>query len=161
MNTAYIILGGNIEDRLDYIKNGIELISLRVGEIHNKSSIYESEPWGFDASINFLNQVVEIRTDLSAQDLLKQLLAIEIELGRERKESGYASRTIDLDILFYNNEIIYIEKLIIPHPRLHKRIFTLKPLCEIAPNLIHPVLKKTIKTLLDGCEDDSIVNKLD
>lgn len=160
MNTAFLILGSNIGDRLEFLNKSIEMISVRIGDIINKSSVYESEPWGFDDNINFYNQVIEIKTQFRPEELLKNILQIELDLGRERNTDGYSSRTIDIDILFYNYEIINTSDLIIPHPRMHKRVFTLLPLLEIAPKYLHPLFNKSTDVLLSECADRSYVKKL-
>ena len=132
----------------------------RCGKIVAKSRLYESEPWGFKSEHWFLNQVVKIETALSPDDLMKELLEIEKELGRDRSvpHEGYVSRPMDLDILYYGNEIIDTQMVTVPHPRLHERRFTLLPLCDIAPDFVHPTMKKTNLQLLDGCQDVGKVN---
>ena len=132
----------------------------RCGKIVAKSRLYESEPWGFKSEHWFLNQVVKIETALSPDDLMKELLDIEQELGRDRSvpHEGYVSRPMDLDILYFGNEIIYTQMVKAPHPRLHERRFTLLPLCDIAPDFVHPTMKKTNLQLLDECQDAGKVN---
>ncbi len=177
---VYILLGSNRGDRLDYLTSALRMISIQAGLIVRKSAVYESAPWGFDDSTNFLNQVVEIETKLPPEELLEQLLTIESRLGRIRpfnacgcsipsgldgfsdqnpgsrhSDNLYASRTIDLDILFYGDRLVFTDNLMIPHPRLHERRFTLVPLNEIAPGLVHPLLKKKISTLLGECRDQA------
>jgi 2-amino-4-hydroxy-6-hydroxymethyldihydropteridine diphosphokinase len=154
MNTAILLTGSNISPRRDYLKKASEAIALKIGQIFSTSSIYESEAWGFDADTTFMNQVVCVKTTLDAGRILEQIHAIEYNLGRKRNADGtYSSRTIDVDILFFNDEIIKNESLEIPHPRLHERMFTLKPLQEVAAGLIHPVLKKPVEKLLQECTD--------
>lgn len=143
------------------LTRSLEMISEKAGTILQRSAIYESEPWGFEDDTPFLNQVVEISTELSPALLLEQLLTIETRLGRIRPfdgcgcsvQEGYSSRNIDIDILFYGQKLVFTEQLMIPHPRLHERKFTLVPLHEIAPGFIHPLLKKTISVLLQECRD--------
>jgi len=160
-NTAFILLGGNINPRYTYIKEAENKISTFVGNIASKSSIYETEAWGFESEENFFNEVLLVETNLSANSLLKELLEIEKSLGRIRNEGGtYGSRTLDADILYYNNDIIEEEDLSIPHPRLHLRKFVLEPLCEIAADFVHPKLKMSNKLLLKNCDDKSMVIKL-
>lgn len=156
---SFILLGSNMGNREELLSEAIELIELRCGKVVLKSSLYESEPWGFDAEIYFLNQSIAIESILSPHDLLNELLAIEAELGRKRKENhvGYESRPIDLDIIYYDDIINNDEDLILPHPRLHLRRFVLTPLCEIAPDFIHPIIRETNSALLDKCEDHSEV----
>ena len=159
MNKIYLRLGGNIGDTKTIINNSIELIELLCGKVLKRSSIYQSEAWGFKSENRFLNQVLLVETELRPEDLLQTILSIEQKLGRDRNLiKGYSSRLIDIDILFYNNQIINQEKLIIPHPLLHKRKFTLIPLNEIAPDHIHPLLLKSINELLNECDDKLIVN---
>ena len=138
------------------------MLEERCGEIVAKSRLYESEPWGFQAEHWFLNQVVEIRTSLSPDVLMQTLLTIEKELGRDRSmpHQGYVSRPMDLDILYYGKDIIDTEMVTAPHPRLHQRRFTLLPLCDIAPDFVHPLLKKSNLQLLDECQDNGKINVL-
>jgi len=157
MNTIFLLMGSNLLDRLLMLNQAQEQIQTLVGKIKAKSKIYESAPWGFEAQTSFLNQVLIVETDLKPMELLLRIKSIEKDLGRVRTTENYESRTIDIDILFYNDEIIALPELIIPHPQLHKRRFTLVPLAEIAPEFIHPVIKKTIKDLLKDCEDMSTV----
>lgn len=160
-NTAFILLGGNINPRYTYIKEAENKISTLVGNIASKSSIYETEAWGFESEENFFNEVLLVETNLSANSLLKNLFEIEKSLGRIRNEGGtYGSRTLDADILYYNNDIIEEEDLSIPHPRLHLRKFVLEPLCEIASDFVHPKLKMSNKLLLKNCDDKSMVIKM-
>ena len=177
MKDIFILLGSNRGDRQDFISRACGMIEDRAGAILKKSALYESEPWGFDDATPFLNQVVEIETTLLPGDLLEELLTIEVKLGRIRPIDGcgcgipslplnaeasgddpipsYAGRTIDLDILFYGQQLVFTDNLMIPHPRLHERRFTLVPLNEVAPEFEHPLLKKTISRLLHDCRDKS------
>ena len=125
------------------------------------SSPYESEPWGFETKEWFLNRVIVVETELMPEEMLRQLLDIEHELGRERHPEiqGYASRTADLDILYFGDRIFLTETLTIPHPRLHRRRFALLPLCEVAPDLVHPALGLTQTELLKRCPDTLMVRK--
>ena len=156
----YIGLGSNVGDRLYYIQNAIDSIHYGIGSIVNISSCYENPAIGFEGD-NFINLCIKVRTFLSAELVLAKLLEIEENNGRRRYNDGiYHPRTIDLDLLFYQNEVINNQMLIVPHPRLHKRLFVLKPMFDIAPNLFHPVLKKTINNLLELCDDESTISKL-
>lgn len=159
MGLSLILLGSNLGDREMLIKSAIDMIGKSCGKVVTCSRIYETEPWGFDAENNFLNQIISIQTDLRPHDLLKELLSIEAILGRKRNEyaTTYESRPMDLDILYYDDLIINDNDLILPHPRLHRRRFTLLPLCDIAPDLKHPLFNKSNKTLLEECDDDSNV----
>ncbi|MCU0388791.1 MAG: 2-amino-4-hydroxy-6-hydroxymethyldihydropteridine diphosphokinase [Chitinophagaceae bacterium] len=158
MNTAYLLTGGNLGDRVYNLETARELIEEECGAIVKQSSIYETAAWGPVSQPDFLNQVLQIETPLSPQKLLQVLLQIENEMGRHREER-YAARTIDLDILFYNDLTVDEEGLIIPHPRLYTRRFVLVPLAEIAPGLIHPILLQNIATLLKQCQDPLDVKK--
>ena len=171
METCYILFGSNRALRQGLgtsDKNGIFAqaclyINNRCGRVMKISSSYESEPWGFETKEWFLNRVIVIETEMNPEDLLKQLLEIERELGRERHPEieGYTSRTSDLDILYYGNRIILTNTLTVPHPRLHRRRFALLPLCEVAPNLVHPVFGLTQSELLARCSDMLTVRKTD
>lgn len=157
-NKIFLLLGSNIEPRIKYLEEAEQKISDIIGHIVQRSEIYESEALGFSADQTFFNRVLLLSSRLSAVDVLKRIYLIEQELGRKRLSTGYSSRTIDIDILYFNNDIISTEKLIVPHPRLHERRFTLSPLTEIAPNFVHPVLKLDNNKLLQICSDDSIVS---
>jgi 2-amino-4-hydroxy-6-hydroxymethyldihydropteridine diphosphokinase len=159
MKKAYLLLGGNLEDRESLIGRAREAISLRVGKIIHQSSVYETEPWGFSSSDHFLNQVVVVETAEQPSSLLELILEIEMELGRTRDFNGYESRLIDIDILFFEEEVISHNDLTIPHPRIQERMFTLKPLQEVNGSFVHPVLKKSIHQLVDECPDKLKVNR--
>ncbi len=157
MNKTFLLIGGNLGDRLALINEAKYEIENRIGAIENVSSIYESASWGFKTEQNFLNQVIIVKTKLNPQEVLKHCLEIEDQLGRVRSSSGYQSRTMDIDILFYNDEMIDVDNLIVPHPKLHERRFTMEPLVEIAPEYVHPVFKKALKELLSECKDNGEV----
>ncbi|MFP4619712.1 MAG: 2-amino-4-hydroxy-6-hydroxymethyldihydropteridine diphosphokinase [Bacteroidales bacterium] len=163
MREAIILLGSNMGERYRQLDAALRLIGRHAGEVVRYSSIYESEPWGFQNANNFLNQVVAIDTGLVPRRLLETLQAIEDEMGKKRvsEKEAYSSRVIDIDILFYRDEVIETESLTIPHKLLHRRRFTLLPLNEIAADLIHPVFKKTIRQLLDECPDNSQVYRVE
>lgn len=155
---SLILIGSNQGQRELTISQSIKMLAERCGEVVLLSSLYETEPWGFIAEQNFLNQVVALDTEMNPYDLLRELLMIEKELGRKRHDvEGYESRPIDLDILYYDDMIINDDDLILPHPRLHKRRFALMPLCDIAADFIHPVFKRSNRELLNECEDISEV----
>jgi len=183
MKEIFLLLGSNRGNRPSILEQAKTSISQQCGLIVRSSSLYETEPWRFEDDTPFINQVIEIETEMDPEKLMEQLLTIETKLGRIRNnhcpstintESSpdpdtippsvssfqhrtrselYSSRTIDIDILFYGKKMIFTENLMIPHPRLHERRFTLEPLNEIAPAFVHPVLKKNIKTLLEYCTD--------
>ncbi|CEN49600.1 2-amino-4-hydroxy-6-hydroxymethyldihydropteridine diphosphokinase [Capnocytophaga canimorsus] len=153
----YIALGSNLGDRKIYLQQAIDAIEQRIGRVVQLSQLYETASWGFQADA-FYNLCVLVRTDLSTQKCLEVLLSIENELGRVRSDTKlYQSRTIDLDILLYDNQIIETEELQVPHPQIQNRKFVLFPLVEIAHNEIHPVLKKSIKQLSETTADISEV----
>jgi len=143
-------------NRKSYIEKSMQQIEQEIGNIICSSKIYESSPWGVSIQNHFLNSVIKIESELSSSILLKKLQEIENNLGRVRLRK-WGERTIDIDILFYNNEIIKTEKLNIPHPLLHERKFVLIPLSKIAPNYIHPILKKNVSDLLSECKDSQQV----
>lgn len=154
MNFAYLLLGSNVDDRFVTLQRAKGEISSVIGKITRESSVYESEPWGFQSENKFLNQVVGIETDCKPMEILSRILEIEIKLGRSRiADQGYASRSIDIDILFYNDEIITEDKLSIPHPKIPERMFTLLPLSELDRSMIHPGARKSISDLMKECPD--------
>ena len=159
-NYVFLGLGSNLGERELYLNNAVGLIGRSIGFISEKSGIYETEPWGFQSENNFLNMVIKIHTELKPHDLLKQIQGIEDKLGRVRNAKQYASRTIDIDILFYANRIIERPDLTIPHPLIQDRKFVLVPLCEIAPKMIHPLLSMTFEDLLLKCRDERKVTKI-
>lgn len=160
INISYLLLGGNLGDVPATFSRALRLINNRAGKVLLVSSLYQSKPWGFDSDDLFINQVIIVNTHLDAEELLLQLLEIETILGRKRRQGQITSRLIDIDILFFNNEIIDSPGLQVPHPRLHLRRFTMVPLAEIQPAMVHPVFKKTMAELLDVCPDKSKVTPL-
>ena len=158
MNVTYLCLGGNIGNRGKALSIAFVKITEQIGEIRAKSNIYETEAWGVKNQQAYLNQCLEVNTKLSASELIHTLLFIEKELGRERTvNENYEPRTIDIDILFFNQEIIDTDLLTVPHPRLHLRKFVLIPLNEICSDFLHPLLNKTIFSLMNDCPDTSNV----
>ena len=153
MKKAFLGLGSNLGNREEILSEAIKMIGESLGKIISTSSLYETEPWGFKSDLKFLNMVLCIETEHTPSGLIARILKIESQLGRIRCESQNSSRKIDIDILLYDNEIIDEEALIIPHPRMHERKFVLVPLCEIAPEVVHPVLKKSMVVLLKECKD--------
>lgn len=160
MTKLYLLLGGNMGDRKSVFAEARAILENTVGKIAVQSALYETEPWGFDSEDLFWNQVLEISTDLSPDEVLQQTQQAELRLGRIRKANQYDSRIIDIDILFYGDRIINQANLIVPHPRIQERKFTLIPLGEIAPDLIHPVFQKNIRQLLNECTDPLKVVKV-
>ena len=158
MAIVYLSLGSNSGDRIGYVQQAASLIGTTEGvSIVRTSSFYETEPWGMNSETWFVNAVVEIKTTLTPQRLLEECQRIETQLGRTRSAIGYTDRTIDIDILFYNKDIINEDNLIIPHKYLHLRAFTLVPLLELIPNFVHPVLHKTISQLHNDLENPEMV----
>jgi 2-amino-4-hydroxy-6-hydroxymethyldihydropteridine diphosphokinase len=159
MNRTYLLIGGNVGNRLENMKKAAELIGQKAGEIGKRSAMYETEAWGKNDQPAFLNQVLRVQTELEPQALLAAILDIEQAMGRKREEK-YGPRTIDIDILLYNDLVLDSDQLSIPHPQLHLRKFALAPLAEIAASVIHPTLKKSIDELLLECPDKLAVKKL-
>ena len=149
---AYILLGSNLGDRIENLLCARRHIREQAGIIRQSSAIYETAAWGKTDQPAFLNQVVAISTNRGAQALLTILLGIENTMGRERK-SKWGERTIDLDILLYENEVINSPSLVVPHPGIAQRRFTLLPLAAIAGHRVHPILNKTMTQLLEECTD--------
>ncbi len=159
MNIAYLLIGGNEGDRSAYLKETTRRIQYPGSRLLEASSVYETAAWGKTEQKAFLNQALVLESPLDAPSLMKRLLATEEELGRVRTER-YGSRTIDIDILFFNEDVIRLPWLTIPHPEVARRRFALTPLDEIAPGLVHPILHKTIHILLAECPDQLEVKKL-
>jgi len=157
MNEVYLQLGSNIGDRLDNLDQSIKIITERIGNVLEKSSVYESTPWGVENQRNFLNQVIFVKSNFDPYTILDLVLQIEKDMGRIRIEK-WGERIIDIDILFIDDLIIESENLCVPHEFIAKRKFVLQPMCEIAPGFIHPKLNKTISQLLEECIDDEKVN---
>ncbi len=153
MHYSTLLLGGNIGNTEALLKEAINHIS-KLGEVTAKSRIYASEAWGFESDNNFLNIAIIIKTEFAAEELLLELQQIENKMGRIRLGNGYSSRTMDIDILFYDDIVLKSEKLEIPHPRLHQRMFTLMCLMDISPNYNHPVFNTTITELTKSCTDN-------
>ena len=159
MPDVYLILGGNLGDRYKNLQKAAKLISGDIGKIINKSSVYETEPWGFEHRLNFLNQVVKSNTSLKPEEVLEEIIKIEKLCGRKRQNIVYTARVIDIDILFYNNKVIKSDKLTIPHPKIRERMFVLAPMAELQPYLIHPELQVPVSHLKKKCRDTKWVRK--
>lgn len=160
MAIVYLSLGSNSGDRIGFVQQATSLLAAADGiTLVRTSAFYETEPWGMESENWFVNAVVELKTTLSPRDLLKECQRIEKQLGRKHDSSnkGYADRTIDIDILFYNKDIINEDDLVIPHKYLHLRAFTLVPLLELIPNFEHPVLHRTISELHNDLENPEMV----
>ena len=151
MATLYLSLGTNLGNRRSNIKTALEHIGQRIGTVEAVSEIMETEPWGFDSTNSFLNIAAEVQTGLKPEDVLQKAQQIEKEMGRASKtgNDGYQDRVIDIDLLLYDHLVMDTPDLTIPHKLMHKRRFVLEPLTQIAPELEHPVLHKTIRELLN------------
>lgn len=164
MAKVILLLGTNLGDKRSLLLSAIEQIGKLAGEVIEKSMVYKTPAWGYESGNEFYNQVILIHTFLSPEDLLQKLKKLELDLGRDPLKQSmhgvYQDRLIDIDILFYDKLIYTSKHLTIPHPRLHKRSFTLFPLEELCPEFIHPFLNKSINTLLLECEDLVVPVKL-
>jgi len=160
MNTVYLGIGSNLGNRFDTMQAAIDSISKKIGKVTIASSVYESEPIGFHSDEKFFNACLKIETKITALEVLDLIHEIEHEFGRIRTgKEGYSSRTLDIDILYFNDQISHLDKLKIPHPHLHKRQFVLIPLLEIADELIDPRNFLTIRQMSLNCPDESILTK--
>lgn len=149
MAIAYLALGTNIGNKRRNMITAAALLAERVGDVLALSGFYETEPWGFQSENTFLNAALQLDTSLSPLELLKATQEIEIEMGRAQKSNGaYHDRIIDIDILLYEDLVLQTPELTLPHPLMHERLFVMEPLAEIAPNVIHPVFKKPVISLL-------------
>jgi 2-amino-4-hydroxy-6-hydroxymethyldihydropteridine diphosphokinase len=155
MSKVYLGIGTNLGDRERNLREAIHKIGEQIGIVSKTSTIYETAPWGFDAENDFLNMVIFVETNYAPGELLQKINLIESTMGRERTQDRYSSRVIDIDLLLYDDLVIYEKGLKIPHRLMHERKFVMVPLCELAPELIHPVLKKSMKLLLEECRDRS------
>jgi 2-amino-4-hydroxy-6-hydroxymethyldihydropteridine diphosphokinase len=158
-NKAYIAIGSNLGDREEYLRSALRGIERVVGNIIALSPVYETEPWGETRQNKYLNAVCLVLTDLQPEQLLYGLQALERWMGK-KKLTRWGPRTIDLDIIYYGEKIIVEKDLIIPHPNMYLRNFVLTPLMDIAPDMIHPVLKKTTRSLLSECPDQGKLVKI-
>jgi 2-amino-4-hydroxy-6-hydroxymethyldihydropteridine diphosphokinase len=155
---VFISLGGNLGNTLEIFKNSYLEIEKKIGRITAFSNLYQTAAWGKTDQPDFLNQVIIVQSDFSAANTMETILTIEENMGRVRTQKN-APREIDIDILFFNNDIINLPELIIPHPLLQERKFVLIPLNEIAPDFKHPILLKTSQELLKICPDSLNVQK--
>lgn len=152
LTKIYLSLGSNLGDRINFLEKAIGEISLQIGTPTSRSSFYETEPWGNSNQQNFINCIIEAATSLNPVLIMNAILEIEKNLGRQRN-GKWQARTIDIDILFYGNQIISLPGIHVPHVQIQNRRFILEPLSEIAPYYIHPVLNKTTIRLLEECKD--------
>ena len=157
-HTAYLLLGSNLNNRQLMLERAAKQIADKAGAVIKTSHIYETAAWGNTNQQAFLNRAIEMETTKNQEELLATLIEIEKDMGRKREEK-WGPRLIDIDILFFDHLVLNSSHLIIPHPYLHQRRFTLAPLAEIAGNYIHPVLSKSVSDLLRKCTDVLPVNK--
>jgi 2-amino-4-hydroxy-6-hydroxymethyldihydropteridine diphosphokinase len=160
MNTAILLIGGNLGNRTALLQQAVQLIEQQAGKVVKLSGLYETAPWGNVQQPDYLNQALQISTPLDPLPLLHTLLNIEREIGRIRQQK-WGARVIDIDIIFYNDAVIALPELKIPHPRMQNRQFVLVPLNEILPDWVHPVFQQTVHALLAACDDELPAKKLE
>ena len=160
MSKVYFSIGSNKGNRSQLINEAIDKIDISIGRVELKSSNYETQSWGFKSN-NFYNVCLLIESSLSVESIFNKILKIEKDMGRLKSGNKYSDRCIDIDILFVEDIIVNNKNLIIPHPRLHLRKFVLTPMLDIAPDLIHPILNKSIKQLELECDDNDQPKKID
>lgn len=160
MSKVYFSIGSNKGNRSQLINEAIDKIDISIGKVEKKSSIYETQSWGFKSN-NFFNVCLLIESSLSVESIFNKILKIEKDMGRLKSGNKYSDRCIDIDILFVEDIIVNSKNLIIPHPRLHLRKFVLTPMLDLAPDLIHPILNKSIKQLELECDDNDQPKKID
>jgi 2-amino-4-hydroxy-6-hydroxymethyldihydropteridine diphosphokinase len=161
MHQVFLGIGGNTGNKQDNFDKVYTFIKNELGEVLRSSSVYETSPWGFQSEDNFWNQVLVVETEYSPEELLQKVAKIENWLGRERGTTGYTSRKMDIDILYFDELVRENENLTIPHPQIANRLFVLVPLAEIAPEFVHPLLKITTLEMVENCPDKSEINKID
>lgn len=151
---VYILTGSNLGNREHYLEEASKRLEIRIGTTIHRSSVYESESWGYESPNKYLNQVLKITSDLLPQEVLSQCLIVEAELGRTRPKAEVLDRTIDIDILFYGERVVAEPGLTIPHPRIAERRFVLLPMVELAPGFIHPNDGRSMQKMLQDCTDN-------
>jgi len=161
VRTTYLSLGSNLGNKFENLQLALNLIAEKMGVIVKISHIYKTASWGFESE-EFYNICIQVSTSLNPENILIAIQETELSLGRNRtSEKGYQARTIDIDVLLFDNEIIFSKELIVPHKEMLKRKFVLVPLAEIAPNFIHPIEKQRISVCLENCTDNSPIEQLD
>jgi len=158
MNRVTLLIGGNMGDRMANLDNALNLMKATLGDLIQLSSRYETSAWGFTEQPDFINQAILLETNLTASELMQSILRIETQMGRERTVP-LGPRIIDIDIIYFNDDSINSPELTVPHPKMSERLFVLKPLVEIMPNYIHPILLKSNAILLKECGDSLAVHK--
>jgi len=161
MAIAYLMLGSNIGEKRKNLEKAADALAKAGNRILVRSPIYESEPWGFQHSEYFYNQLIILQTEFPPKILLLKILEIEENMGRIRNSKEYEARIIDIDIIYYDKLVLNTESLVIPHPRMAERRFVLKPLLDLAPDLVHPVNGKTTWEMYRECEDELSIKKID
>ena len=160
VHQLYISLGSNMGDKFAHLQQAVDAVFEEIGTIEKMGPVYETASWGFEAD-SFLNTVLLVQTSLNIETVLEKILSIEKKLGRNRKQSNaYESRIIDIDILFFDDKVYSSKELQVPHPHLQDRRFVLQPLNDIAPDFLHPSLKKTSLQLLQECTDETSIQKI-
>lgn len=160
VRTTYLSLGTNLGNKLEHLQRAVDLINNAVGQVKKVSSVYKTKSWGFEGD-DFFNMCIEVSSSLNPEKMISTVLGIEHKMGRERNSGkGYKNRLIDIDILLFDDEIIFFNDLKVPHPQMLNRKFVLVPLTEIAPNVIHPIVKKTILICLQHCTDPETIEKV-
>lgn len=163
MAIVTLVTGGNLGNRYDSLSQAKDKVDKVIGDVLASSSYYESEPWGFDSELPFINQALIVSTKLTPYEVLDALKRIELEIGRTSKtsEGNYTDRVVDIDIIFYDKLVLFDSpELLIPHPHMHKRRFVLEPINEIASKLVHPTKRVTVEALLHACVDTNKVKSL-
>ena len=147
----YLSLGSNLGDRMALLNEAIRLIEESIGSVESRSNMVETEPWGYLSTHRFINACIAVKTERLPQDCLIALQSIEKRMGRLKSgKKGYSDRLIDIDLILYDDLIVETPELVLPHPHLHERLFVLQPMMEIAPDLVHPLFGKTIRSLYES-----------
>lgn len=158
---SYLSLGTNLGDKIKNLQEAVDQLNQTVGHITKVSSVYKTRSFGFEGH-DFYNMCIEVSSSLSPEKMIQAVLSVEKKMGRERNSGkGYKNRIIDIDILLFDDEVIFFDELKVPHPEMLNRKFVLVPLTEIAPNIMHPIAKKTILICLQNCQDNESIEKVE